>query len=133
MFKMSGSVVSYECKKQSVIALSSTEAEYVAICEASKEGFYLRNMLLELNFRNNIPVLMYNDNQSAQKLTKNSVLHKRSKHIDVKFHFVRIAVENKFVIINYLNTNDMPADILTKGLSCQKHYKFLKEFGVTEL
>ncbi|CAH2083465.1 unnamed protein product [Euphydryas editha] len=132
VFKMSGSVISYECKKQTTIALSSTEAEYMAICEASKEAIYLRNLLLELNCRNESPILLLNDNQSAKKLAKNYVFHKRSKHIDVRYHFVRTAVENKYVLLNYLNTKDMPADILTKSLSCQKHFEFIKELGITE-
>lgn len=76
MFKMSGSVISFECKKQSTIALSSTEAEYMAICEASKEAIYLKNLLFESKCRNDLPVLLYNDNQSAQLLTKHSVFHK---------------------------------------------------------
>ncbi|CAH2098391.1 unnamed protein product [Euphydryas editha] len=67
VFKMSGSVISYECKKQTTIDLSRTEAEYMAICEASKEAIYLRNLLLELNCRNESPILLLNDNQSAQK------------------------------------------------------------------
>lgn len=133
MFKMSGSVISFECKKQLTIALSSTEAEYMAICEAAKEAIYLKNLLCELKCRNELPVCLYNDNQSAQKLTKNSVFHKRSKHIDVRYHFVRTAVENNSVQINYLNTNDMPADILTKSLCPQKHYKFIEQFGIAEI
>lgn len=130
---MSGSVISFECKKQTTIALSSTEAEYMAICEATKEATYLKNLLFELKCRNELPVCLYNDNQSAQKLAKNCVFHRRSKHIDVRFHFVRTAVENNIVKIDYLNTNDMPADILTKSLSFQKHNKFIEQFGITDL
>lgn len=133
MFKMSGSIVSFECRKQTTIALSSTEAEYMAVCEATKEATYLRNLLIELKCRNKLPVYMYNDNQSALKLTKNCVFHRRSKHIDVRFHFVRTAVENNIVKIDYLSTNDMPADILTKSLSSQKHNKFTKQFGITDM
>lgn len=68
VFKMSGSVISYECKKQCTIALSSTEAEYIAICEASKEAIYLKNLLFELNCRNESPVLIYNDNQCWRRM-----------------------------------------------------------------
>lgn len=133
VFKMSGSVISHECRKQRTIALSSTEAEYMAICEASKEAMYLRNLLCELRCRNNAPVLIYNDNQSAQNLTENSSLHKRSKHIDVRYHFIRMAVEKLFVKVQYLNTLDMPADILTKSLCSIKHYKFVKQLGMAKI
>lgn len=64
---------------------------------------------------------MYNDNQSAQKLSENAMYHKRSKHIDVRFHFIREAVENKLVKINYLSTEEMPADLFTKSLSTPLH------------
>lgn len=133
MFKMSGSVVPFECKKQSTIALSSTEAEYMAICEASKEAIYLKNLLFELKCRNDLPQLLYNDNQGAQLLTKQFVFHKRSKHIDIRLHFVGTAVENNCIKIEYLNTNSMPADIFTKSLSCQKHNNFVGQLGVTSI
>lgn len=133
VFKMSGSVVSHECKKQQTIALSSTEAEYIAICESSKEAIYLRNILCELQCRNDSPVLLYNDNQSAQKLTENALFHKRTKHIDVKYHFVRSVVNKGLIEVKYLKTTDMPADILTKSLSSCKHYRFVEQLGITKV
>lgn len=126
-------VVSHESRKQQTVALSSTEAEYMAVCEASKEAIFLKNLLCELINRKNLPVILCNDNQSAKKLSENCMYHKRSKHIDVRFHFIREAVANNLVKIEYLKTSDMPADMLTKSLCKIKHYNFMKKIGLVEL
>lgn len=73
---------------------------------------------------------IFNDNQSAQKLTVNPVFHKRTKHIDIRYHFSRECVTNKIVNVKYLPTAEMPADLFTKGLCSVKHYKFLNRLGV---
>lgn len=132
-FIYSGCLVSHESRKQQTVALSSTEAEYMAVCEASKEAIYLKKLLTELIDRGNIPIELYNDSQSAKRLTENCVYHRRSKHIDVKFHFIREAVGNRLVVVKYLETNEMPADILTKSLSKNKHYYFMNKMGVVML
>lgn len=131
-FKLSGCVISWESRKQRTVALSSTEAEYMAISEASKEAIYFRNLLVEL-VGTEICVRIFNDNQSAQKLSVNPVFHKRSKHIDVRHHFIRDAIADSLVTLEYLQTADMPADILTKGLSSVKHCKFLNDLGIISL
>ena len=76
---------------------------------------------------------MYNDSQSALKLTENSVHHRRSKHIDIKFIFLREVLCNKFVKLKYLKSSEMPADLLTKSLSKIKHYYFMNKLGVMAL
>lgn len=132
-FIFSGCVVSHESRKQQTVALSSTEAEYMAVCEASKEAIFLKNLLCELINRKNLPVVLCNDNQSAKKLSENCMYHKRSKHIDVRYHFIREAVANDLVKIEYLKTSDMPADMFTKSLCKIKHYNFMKKIGLVEL
>jgi hypothetical protein len=67
------------------------------------------------------PISVFYDNQSAIELSKNAVFHKRSKHIDISFHFTRELVDKKDIVIQYLQTNFMPADILTKSLTKCKH------------
>lgn len=131
-FKLCGSLVSWESSKQKTVALSSTEAEYMAISEAAKEAIYLRGLLLELT-GNATCVTLYNDNQSALKLSVNPVYHKRSKHIDVRHHFIREIITNKLVKVEYMSTDVMPADILTKSLGSEKHYKLLKLLGIISL
>lgn len=128
-FKLSNTVIAFECRKQRHVALSSTEAEYISMSEASKEAIYLKNLLCEI-VGNSEPIVLFNDSQSAQKLVSNPVFHRRSKHIDIRYHFVREAVTNNFVKIAYLETAEMPADILTKSLGSVKHYYFMKKLGI---
>lgn len=128
-FTFSKSLVSWESTKQKTVALSSTEAEYMALTEATKEGIYLQNLLNELtNYSNS--VILYSDNQSALKLASNPVFHKRSKHIDVRHHFIRETIESGKIKTKYLESNEMPADILTKALGSNKHYKFMNMLGI---
>lgn len=126
VFKLSGGAISYESRKQKTVALSSTEAEYMALSEACKEGIYLNNLLSEINKNKfcDVPVRLLSDNQSSQKLASNPLYHRRTKHIDVRHHFVRECLNDKRIDISYLPTADMPADILTKSLCHVKHYRF---------
>lgn len=77
-------------------------------------------------------IVIFNDNQSAHKLLYNPVFHNRTKHIDIRFHFGRECIKNNIVKIEYLQTDLMPADILTKSLNSVKHYKFLELLGVRQ-
>ncbi|CAH2103986.1 unnamed protein product [Euphydryas editha] len=133
-FLMSNSVVSYESKKQKTVALSSTEAEYMALSESCKEGIYLINLLNELVQCGNMPLYLYSDNQSSIKLASNPLFHnKRTKHIDIRHHYVRECVLENKVKIEYVSTNNMPADVLTKSLCKDKHYKFLNLMGISKV
>jgi transposase InsO family protein len=131
-FKFSGAVISHECKKQQTVALSSTEAEYMAIAEACKEAIYLKNLLSEIASCD-YSIVLFNDNQGAQRLTENPLFHKRTKHIDVRHHFVRESVANNLVKIVYLPTSEMPADLLTKGLPSVRHNYFLSKLGIQNI
>lgn len=133
-FILSGCVISYESRKQRTVALSSTEAEYMALSEACKEAIYLRHLMNEIGVLDSkTPTCVFSDNQSSIKLTANPLFHKRTKHIDVRHHFIRECVVNNKVKVEYVSTSDMPADILTKSLCTRKHYKFLKSLGVSEV
>ena len=132
VFKLSGGVISWKSTKQRTVALSSTEAEYMAICEASKEAIYLKNLLFELVGISK-PVLLYNDNQSAHKLCNNPLFHDRTKHIDIKYHFVRNAVLDKIIDVKYLCSDSMIADILTKILGATKFCKFVLSLGLQKV
>jgi hypothetical protein len=130
--KFSGAVISYECKKQQTVALSSTEAEYMAIAEACKEAIYLKNLLSEIASCD-YSIVLFNDNQGAQRLTENPLFHKRTKHIDVRHHFVRESVANNLVKIVYLPTSEMPADLLTKGVPSVRHNYFVSKLGIQNI
>lgn len=128
-FLLSNGIISWESRKQKTVALSSCEAEYMSISEACKEAIYLRALQFEITSKM-YTLSLFNDNQSAQKLSTNPVLHKKSKHIDVKYHFARECVSNNIVKLHYLPTANMPADLLTKSLCAKKHYTFLDLLGV---
>lgn len=101
----------------------------MALTEATKEAIYLKRFLEELNVRKRTAVVIFSDNQGAQKLAKNPVFDGRTKHIDIRHHFVRDALEWECIRIEYLCTEEMLADVLTKGLSGPKHRKCLMKLG----
>ncbi|KAK2577584.1 hypothetical protein KPH14_000901, partial [Odynerus spinipes] len=117
VYILSGAPILWKSRKQRTVALSSTEAEYMGISEASKEAIYWRKIIGELNLEDTGPITIYNDNLGAQKLTENNMYHRRTKHIDIRHHFVREVIENGQINIKYLCTERMVADVLTKALT----------------
>ena len=110
--------VSWKTKKQSIVALSSCEAEYVAMAHAIQEGLFLKKIFRDLygaNVDSNIE--LHVDNQGAVALSKNKMCQQRSKHIDVKYHFIRSHIENCTVCPVHVSTSLNKADALTKPLS----------------
>lgn len=105
----------------------------MAITEATKEALHLLRLLSEIGFTNQHTVSIGSDNLGAQSLARNPVYHARSKHIDVKHNFIREVLQEGSVEIYYVPTEDMIADVLTKGLSKEKHFKFVKQLGVSNL
>lgn len=130
VFLLSNSAISWESHKQRTVALSTTEAEYMGITEAVKESIYLKNFLIELGFEELSQITLWSDNQGASLLTRNDIYHQRSKHIDIRYHFVREALKNNQLQLEYKDTNEMAADILTKGLQRAKHNKCIELIGM---
>ncbi|KNC30757.1 hypothetical protein FF38_11748 [Lucilia cuprina] len=115
VFKFANAAISRESRKQRTVALSTTEAEYMSISESFKEAIHLKRLLFTiLSFQG--PVNIYNDNQDTGKLCKNPVFHNRTKHVDIRHHFIRDTVERGDINIEYLPTDEMPVDLLTKAL-----------------
>ena len=125
-----GPAVSWKSRKQATVALSSCEAEYMALCESTKEAIYLSNvfkyLINILKPRDHEPVNIHVDNQGAISLGKNPVHHERSKHIDIKYHFTRECVTNRKIQITYVVSADNTADLFTKPFSRVKLLKFQK-------
>lgn len=131
VFMLANGPISWEVRKQRSVALSSTEAEYIALSESAKEAIHLKGLLNEL-IKINKPITLYNDNQSAQKLVCNPIFHNRTKHVDIKYHFVREALERNEISVKYMSTDRMIADIFTKPLNT-KHIFCLKGLGLSVL
>jgi len=130
LFLFSGGAISWSSKRQSTVALSTTEAEYMAITHATKEAVWLRTLLKELGYEQTGATTIYEDNQSCISLAKNPVHHARTKHIDIQHHFIREKVESKEIDVVYMPTDDMVADALTKPLPRPKFSKLVGEMGL---
>ena len=130
VFMMNGGAISWRSIKQKVVSLSSMEAEYVALTDAAKEGLFLQQLINEFS-REKKPMLIYEDNQSAIKTAQNRIINNRSKHIDVRHHFIREQVELKQMEIKYIPTTDQTADIFTKALGAILHVKHTKALGLS--
>ncbi|KAG8955677.1 hypothetical protein FRC04_007668 [Tulasnella sp. 424] len=114
--KMGTGAVSWSSKKQTSVAWSSTEAEYIAASIAGQETIWMRGLLRELGFKINSPSLLLVDNQSAITVAKNPEHHGRMKHVDVRYHWIRQEIRRKNISIHYVPTGQNTADILTKPL-----------------
>jgi KUP system potassium uptake protein len=130
LFKFQGASVSWCSKKQSVIALSSCEAEYVAESLAACQANWLQSLLSEIGIVEDITVVLKLDNKSAINLAKNPISHGKSKHIETRFHFLRDQVNKGKLILEYCSTNNQQADILTKAIKRDQFLKLRREMGV---
>ncbi|KAH9697399.1 hypothetical protein KPL71_023589 [Citrus sinensis] len=126
LFMLDSCLISWKATLQHIVALSSTEAEFVVAIEAVKESMWLRGLLNELWLKQKT-VEIFCDNQSAIQLIKNQVYHERTKHIDVKLHFIRDEVAKGSVAVIKIHTDINPADMLTKVLPTTK-FKFCVNF-----
>ncbi|UYV78459.1 hypothetical protein LAZ67_16001473 [Cordylochernes scorpioides] len=127
-----GGPIAWESKKQQTVALSSTESEYIALCEAGKEAVYLRALLDEMGFGEllNEPTVLKTDNQGAQQLARNPVHHARTKHIDIKWHYIRSICSDGLIEVVHIPTQENVADILTKGLPRVLYDKHVAGLGM---
>ncbi|KAL5576689.1 hypothetical protein UlMin_018388 [Ulmus minor] len=116
IFTLFGCTVSWKAQLQPVVALSTTEAEYIAATESVKEAMWLKGLVGELGCVHD-KVEVFCDNQSSIHLTKNQMFHERTKHIDIKLHFIRDVVSQGIVSVEKVHTDDNPADMLTKPVT----------------
>lgn len=131
VFLNGNGAISWCSRKQQTISLSTTEAEYIAASEAAREATWLTVLKRELMPEFQGAITLCVDNQSAIKIMKNPELHRRTKHIDVKYHFIRSKVQDGMIEIKYVPTADQLADIFTKGLTKEKFQYLRTQIGVT--
>ncbi|SCZ91576.1 BZ3500_MvSof-1268-A1-R1_Chr1-2g01500 [Microbotryum saponariae] len=132
IFTCAGGAISWITKRQTVVTLSITEAEYVAMLYAACEGIWLRRLLADLGFKQTAPTRLRGDNQSAITLAKHPAFHARTKHIGIHFHFIRDHIAEGTIEMVWVPTGTMAADVLTKGLGTQKHYQFVHAMGLID-
>ena len=116
IFMYKGSTVSASTKQQSLVCLSTCEAEYVALSMSAREGLYLRQLARELGIRGDGPVIILGDNECANLLTGDTVTNQRTKHIDVRYHHIRQLVQDKVLEVKRVPTEHNLADLFTKAL-----------------
>ena len=133
VFQVGGTAISWRSKKQTCVALSTAEAEYIALASAAQESLWLQQLLADLKKEDLRSVTVYEDNQSAISMAKNPQFHGRTKHIAIKYHFIREQVSSGKLELRYCKTNDMIADMLTKGLSGEQFEKLRLMAGVTPM
>jgi hypothetical protein len=133
IFFLAGAPVTWAAKKQPTVALSSTEAEYMAVTQACKEAIWLRRLLTDLGYNQEAPTIIYEDNQGCIELARNPVHHSRTKHIDIQWHFIREKLESQEIQLKYCETANMVADICTKALPRVKFRHLRDLMGLTSI
>jgi hypothetical protein len=130
VIKLAGGPVSWLSRKQKTIVLSSTEAEYMCISDTSRQVSWIQSLLGEIGF-NISEISICGDNQGALFLASNPTQEHRSKHIDIRYHYIRECVETKKIVLYYVPTDKQVADIMTKCLSHDKFTKFRSQLGIS--
>jgi hypothetical protein len=125
-------MVSWCSRKQTFVASSTAEAEYIAVCTAICKAVWLRKLLTRLFGQMLDPTMIHCDNQSWVKLSENPASHDRSKHVEIKFHYIQDMVKRKAILVQYLPTDELIANVLTKPLAKSKFEYFHDELGVVE-
>lgn len=132
VFMLGKGAVSWSSKKQPVVALSTTEAEYIAAASCACQSIWLRKLLENLGHIGEKSSVINCDNSSTIQLSKNSVFHGKSKHIDVKFHFLRDLVNEGSVLLKYCKSEEQLADIMTKPIKMEQFLKLRDMLGMVE-
>lgn len=130
-FMFQGAAISWCSKRQSTVALSTMEAEYMSLATATQEAMWLRHLESELHHNiGNSPTVIYCDNQSAIKFAGTESYCARSKHIDIRYHFLREKIATNKIEVIYIGTENMVADILTKSTSQMKIQNCIRVMGL---
>jgi len=130
VFMLSGGAVSWSSKKQPIVTLSTTEAEFVAAAACACQAVWMRRILEKLNHEQKGCTILMCDNSSTIKLSRNPIMHGRSKHIDVRFHFLRDLTRDKVIELVHCDSQDQVADLLTKPVKLQTFENLREQMGV---
>lgn len=129
IFQIGGTAISWRSRKQSSVALSTAEAEYMALSGATQEAVWLRQLYTDLLDKPVRPTVIYEDNQACISMSENPKFHGRTKHINLKYHYIREQLGTSIELI-YCPTNEMIADMFTKGLNQEKFIRLRSLCGI---
>ena len=129
-FLIDGSAVSWSSKQQEIVSLSTTKSKYIAAMHGSKEALWLCNLISEVFGNIKGPTTLFSDNQVAITLMHDNQYHPCTKHINVRYHWIRWVMEKGSIQLVYCPTDDMVADALTKALPSAKVKHFTSAFGL---
>ena len=125
--------VSWSSKKQNIIALSSTEAEYIVQMHTAKEAIWLQSFIKEVRRSEDGVLTIKCNDQGAIALVKDNKFQLRTKHIDLRFHFIREAVEDSKIAVSYIPTDKIVSNIFTKALARPKFQDFVGKLWLAKL
>ncbi|KAK4400851.1 hypothetical protein Sango_1191200 [Sesamum angolense] len=120
-------------RKQEVVARSSAEAKYRGMAKAICELLWIRNLIQELNVKQNKPIKLYCDSKATCDIAHNPIQHDRTKHVGIERHFIKEKLEVKVIEVPHVDTEDQLADILNKALSSQGFHQCLKKIGMSDI
>jgi len=127
--KLAGGLISWTSRAQKTIALSSTEAEYMVFSDCSRQVVWMHTLLGELDYHLK-PIPICGDNQGSIFIASNPVTEKRSKHINIRYHYIREVISPKLTEVYFIEGDDNPADLLMKNLGSVKFLKFRAILGL---
>lgn len=130
VFQWNKSTITWRSCKQTCVALSTAEAEYVALAAATQEALWIKELIGNLDGKKTGEMLIFEDNKSAICMATNPVFHAKTKHIDLKFHFIRDHVTQGNIVLEYCPTEDMVADVFTKSLPAPQFERLREMLGV---
>lgn len=128
-FYLGNNLISWFSKKQNCVSLSTAEAEYIAAGSSCSQLVWMKQMLKEYNVEQDVMTL-YCDNMSAINISKNPVQHSRTKHIDIRHHYIRDLVDDKVITLKHVDTEEQIADIFTKALDANQFEKLRGKLGI---
>jgi hypothetical protein len=129
-FILASGAITWSSNHMPNITLSSSESEYIGLTNAAKEAMWLRTFLSKLHLQPTAPMVIYGDNQVVLSITRNQQYHTATKHVTIKWHWIREVIESGDVQVEHMPTKDMTADIFTKVLECIKHMHHVERLGL---
>ena len=133
MFLLSSGAVTWSSKKQPIVTLPTTEVEFVTAAVCACQAIWMKRVLREFEYNNETCTLIRYDNSSTIKLSKNPVMHGRSKHIDVRYHFLRNLTKEGSIALIHCGSKDQVVDIMTKPLKVDVIQRLRSIKGVCEV